>query len=90
MSATSRASSPQSGWLISNSSTLTPNLVAYSLSKACSASIMAQSPPLAWHSDMMWVHKVVLPELSCPYISTIRPLGNPPIPNAWFKPIEPD
>src|SRR3989344_5286769 len=40
------ASSPLSGWEIRSSFTLTPNLAAYSGSRACSASMNAALPPL--------------------------------------------
>ena len=58
-------------------------------SKACSASIKAAVPPSFWHWAITSSVKVVLPEDSGPYISTILPLGSPPMPKAISKPSEP-
>ena len=62
----SKACSPVSGWEINNSSMFTPSFFAYPGSKACSASMNAQVPPVFWASAMMWRVRVVLPELSGP------------------------
>ena len=89
VSVISRACSPVSGWEISSSSRSTPNFFAYCGSRACSASTNAHTPPFFCSSATQCNVRVVLPELSGPYISTIRPLGNPPIPKAISKPNEP-
>ena len=39
-------------------------------------------PPFRWASATTCIARVVLPELSGPKISTIRPRGRPPIPRA--------
>ena len=57
----SRACSPVSGWLNSNSLMLTPRFFAYTGSRACSASIKAARPPLFCTSAIAWRAKVVLP-----------------------------
>ena len=88
-SAISKPCSPVSGWDIKSSSRLTPNFFAYAGSRACSASINAQFPPFFWDSATICVARVVFPELSGPYISTILPFGTPPIPKAISKPREP-
>jgi predicted ATP-dependent serine protease len=46
-------------------------------------------PPVFCASATTCNARVVLPELSGPYISTILPLGKPPIPRATSKPSEP-
>ena len=48
MSAISSACSPVSGWLTSSASVSTPRLLAYSGSRACSASMKAAMPPDFW------------------------------------------
>ena len=49
----------------------------------------AAIPPFFCASATEWSATVVLPEDSGPYISTILPLGSPPIPTAISRPIEP-
>ena len=44
----------------------TPKFLAYTGSRACSASINAALPPVFWTSAMAWRAKVVLPEDSGP------------------------
>ncbi len=54
----------------------TPSFLAYSASRACSASMKAAMPPSFWASAMMWSASVVLPDDSGPKISTTRPRGH--------------
>ena len=49
----------------------------------------ATSPPRFWASATMCRARVVLPEDSGPYISMMRPLGTPPMPNAMSSDREP-
>src|SRR5215472_2958461 len=49
----------------------------------------AQVPPPRWPSAITCRARVVLPELSGPYISMIRPRGKPPMPSAMSRPSEP-
>jgi hypothetical protein len=77
MSAISSACSPESGWLTSSSSMLTPSSRAYVGSSACSASMNAAIPPWRWASAMMCRQTVVLPEPSGPKTSTTRDPADP-------------
>ena len=89
VSVISSACSPLSGCEIYNSSILTPIFLAYTGSRACSASINPAIPPLFWTSATICSATVVLPLDSGPYISTIFPLGTPPIPSAISRLNEP-
>ena len=82
MSQISRACSPVSGWEMSTSSISTPRRAAYTGSSACSASMNATMPPMAWASARICSASVVLPLDSGPYTSTMRPRGTPPMPSA--------
>ena len=84
VSVISNACSPLSGWETNKFSVSTPRRLAYAGSSACSASINAAVPPCFWISAIAWSVNVVLPELSGPYISMIRPFGYPP-PSAKSK-----
>ena len=77
-SATCSAISPLSGWQMTRPSVSTPAALAYAGSKACSASMKAAAPPAACTSARACRASVVLPLLSGPYTSTIRPTGRPP------------
>ncbi|EAL59603.1 hypothetical protein WwSim0512 [Wolbachia endosymbiont of Drosophila simulans] len=78
-----------SGCEITKSSVLTPSLRAYKTSNACSASINAHDPPFFCASAITCKARVVLPELSGPNISIIRPFGRPPTPRAESSAIDP-
>lgn len=71
-----------SGWETYSSSRFTPKFLAYTGSRACSASINAAMPPSFCASAMARRATVVLPEDSGPYISMILPRGMPPMPSA--------
>ena len=81
-SAISSACSPVSGCATIKLSISTPKFLAYTGSRACSASIKAATPPSFCASAIACSATVVLPDDSGPYTSTILPLGNPPIPSA--------
>ena len=85
VSVISSACSPESGCDTSNSSVLTPSLLEYSGSRACSASIKAAYPSNFWASATMCRASVVFPDDSGPNISMIRPRGTPPIPSATSR-----
>ena len=85
----SSACSPVSGWEMSSSSMLTPRARAYAGSSACSTSMYAASPPFFCALATMCSARVVLPQLSGPYISTMRPRGTPPMPSARSSESEP-
>ncbi len=85
MSAISSACSPVSGWATSRSSQLTPNFLAYTVSRACSASINAAIPSFFCASATACKARVVLPDASGPYISITLPRGKPPIPSALSR-----
>ena len=89
MSMISSACSPVSGWETSSASVSTPSFWAYSGSSACSASMNAAMPPAFCAFARACSATVVLPLLSGPYISTIRPRGRPPMPSATSRAIDP-
>src|SRR3954451_19651713 len=89
MSAISSACSPVSGWLTSRASVSTPSFLAYSGSRACSASMNAAIPPARWAFATACRATVVLPEDSGPKTSTTRPRGRPPMPSATSRAIDP-
>ena len=89
VSAISSACSPLSGCDTYKLSISTPIALAYTGSRACSASINPAIPPLFCTSATICKATVVLPEDSCPYTSIIRPLGIPPIPSAISIPRQP-
>ena len=60
----------------------TPRRAAYTGSRACSASMNATMPPMAWASARICRASVVLPLDSGPYTSMMRPRGTPPMPSA--------
>ena len=60
------ACSPESGWEITIFDKSTPNLFAWLISIACSASIKAATPPCFWASAIASKAIVVLPEDSGP------------------------
>ena len=62
----SSACSPVSGWEMSRSSVRTPSLRAYPMSRACSASMKAATPPFFCASATTWRVRVVLPDASGP------------------------
>ncbi len=66
MSAISRACSPESGCETSSASVSTPRALAYSGSRACSASMNATMPPPRWALATACSATVVLPEDSGP------------------------
>ena len=66
MSVISRACSPVSGWETMSASVSTPSFLAYSGSRACSASTKAAMPPLRWAFATAWRATVVFPEDSGP------------------------
>ena len=66
VSVISKACSPASGWEITSSSTFTPSFFAYTVSRACSASIKAQVPPVFCASAKTCNANVVFPEDSGP------------------------
>jgi hypothetical protein len=89
LSTISSACSPVSGCEMRRSSIFTPSFFAYSGSSACSASMKSADAAflLRFGDDME--ESVVLPELSGPKISMMRPRGKPPMPSAQSTPIEP-
>ena len=89
LSVISSACSPVSGCDTIRLSISTPNFLACTGSKACSASINAASPPSFCASATTDNASVVFPDDSGPYISIILPLGNPPIPKAMSRLSEP-
>ena len=89
VSVISRACSPLSGWEIYRLSISTPMFLAYTGSRACSASMKPAMPPRFCTSATMCRATVVLPEDSGPYTSTILPLGTPPNPRAISRLMEP-
>src|SRR5690242_17977064 len=82
ISVISRPCSPVSGWETSRLSMSTPSFLAYSTSRACSASMYAAAPPSRWACATTCSASVVLPLDSGPKISVTRPRGIPPIPMA--------
>ena len=82
VSTISRACSPESGCDMIRFSTSTPMRRAKLTSRACSASIKAAVPFCFCDSRMACNESMVLPAPSGPDISTIRPLGKPPMPSA--------
>ena len=89
MSVISSACSPVSGCETSSASVSTPSFFAYSGSSACSASMNAAIPPASCAFAMACSARLVLPDLSGPYISTTRPRGRPPMPRATSSAIDP-
>mmetsp|Transcript_10583 Transcript_10583/g.41345 ORF Transcript_10583/g.41345 Transcript_10583/m.41345 type:complete len:289 (-) Transcript_10583:29-895(-) len=89
VSTTSSAISPVSGWHTTTSSTSSPRRWEYSGSNACSASMSATVPPSFCISAMACSARVVLPDDSGPYTSTMRPRGMPP-PSAMSRVIAPE
>src|SRR5256885_273072 len=81
--------SPVSGWDTSRLSMSTPSFLAYSTSRACSASMYAAAPPWRWACATTCNASVVLPLDSGPKISVTRPRGIPPMPIAASRLIAP-
>src|SRR5689334_18286965 len=82
ISVISRPCSPVSGWETSRLSMSTPSFLAYSTSRACSASMYAAAPPSRCACATTCSASVVLPLDSGPKISVTRPRGMPPMPIA--------
>ena len=89
ISVISRACSPVSGWLTSRLLTSMPNLFAQVVSRACSASMNAATPPARWALAMTWSARVVLPDDSGPNSSVTLPRGMPLPPSAMSSDNEP-